>query len=807
MIIDGLDHVENYNIEDLEKFVQFINKLSLECKTIILSRPLKYKTSWNKQVLTNWNQKETRKVLKELYHIDNYSIGSDIYNLTSGYPILVRFISEHYKTFKNIPSLEKLKGVEDYYNQILKNVNTRTALTLFLTNRSFFMKSELSLFLSGEFLTLINEFIEAYPYLFEIRLNRLSLFHDSFNKYLKELNIDFSERKGKVHNFVYQSIIDGDKKFMSRFSYFDLESWMKVDIIKKYSSIVLFQEIVKDCIDFEAIRAFYIQIRETLNDISHLDLEIINYYDLSLISNIVTRDHISSLNSFLYTYSKSLLHNGYSIEDITSSEYLFGMFTYVLENDSNILYNVTSDSLYDTRRFLDHLENDIDEEESFFEKYRKPIILSKPIEYYFEHRDWREYITEILIDLYIHKTTNKSLMELQNCIDVFIDQNENQGINLLHIILNRYGKDSYYPNWILNEVKSILLSLGKLSEKNSYLSLSLKDYILSNSHNGSFDLWPGILSYLRLALENNKKVDIYNIGLFWCMYYYRKDYTVINMENALKVFEKHKLIIEEKSIKQVVFTQNMSEKGIRHLLADYISCHSPEIINKVLDTFSIDELNISWFNLPSKHINNFPDRLFDYATSKLLTYHDHSRQLEFDEIRNVYYSSKWDKLLDDLKFLKYRIRIPENSNEQEKLENLGLTILPYKKDSFKANTSEYRFKNGMLDSTDIKFIKDNNLSVTQISGYLNGNYSALAEIEIFKIYPKEEVSKNLREIFYNSILGKVHSINMFGSLYHFVGNLPQLISEYGAEVDIAKLFNSFNVFLKLSLLNKIEMTS
>lgn len=802
VIIDGLDHVENYNNEDLEKFVQFINKLSLECKTIILSRPLQYKTNWSKQVLTNWNEKDTRKVLKKLYHIDDYSIGSDIYNLTNGYPILVRFISEHYKIFKDIPSLEKLKGVEDYYNQILKNVNTRTALTLFLTNRSFFMKSELSLFLSGDFLALINEFIEAYPYLFEIRLNRVSLFHDSLNKYLRDLNIDFSERKNKVHNLVYHSIINGDKKFMSRFLYFDLENWMKVDIIKKFSSIILFQEIVKDCIDFESIRAFYIQIRETLNDISYSDLEIINYYDLSLILNIVLRDHISSLNGFLYTYSKSLLNNGYSIEDITSSEYLFGMFTYLLDKDSNLLFNVTSDSLYDTSRFLDQLENDVDEEESFFEKYRKPIILSKSIEYYFKHRNWREYITEILIDLYIHKSTDKSLLELHNCINVFIDENENKGVNLLYGIINRYGKDSYYPTWILNDVKEKLLSLGKLSKKKSYLNLSLKDYIVHNNSIGSFGMWPNVLSYLRLALEKNKKIDISSIGLFWCMYYYRKDYTVINMEVALKVFEEYGLMNEETSIKQVVFTQSMSEKGIRHLLTDYISSHSPKIIDKILDVFSIDELNISWFNLPAEYINNFPERLYNYATNTLLRYHRHNKQLEFHEIRNVYYSSKWGNLLDDLKFLRYKIRIPENSNELEELENLDITILPYKEDNYKSNSSEFRFNNGMLDSGDIQYIKDNNLSVTKTSGYLDGNYSTLTDIKIFKIYPKEDVSKNLKEIFYNAILGKASNINMYGSLYYFVGNLPKLINEYGAETDIIKLFRSFNIFLELSLLNE-----
>lgn len=210
-IIDGLDHVENYNIEDLEKFVDFINQLSSKCKTIVLSRPLKKKTAWKKQILNNWNENETRKILDELYHIKQYTICSSIYEITEGYPILVKFIGEHYKTFKEIPNLEKLKDLEDYYNQILGSVDTKSALTLFLTSKSYFMKSELELFLPDELNTCLEEFIEAYPYLFEKRLNRISLFHDSLNKYLREQGINYLTRKDTVSETVASSILKREK--------------------------------------------------------------------------------------------------------------------------------------------------------------------------------------------------------------------------------------------------------------------------------------------------------------------------------------------------------------------------------------------------------------------------------------------------------------------------------------------------------------------------------------------------------------------------------------------------------------------
>lgn len=514
-IIDGLDHVENYNTEDLEKFVDFINQLSSKCKTIVLSRPLKLKTVWKKQILNNWNENETKKVLDELYHIHKYSICSDIYRITDGYPILVKFFGEHYKVFKEIPNIEKLKDVEDYYNQILGSLNTKTALTLFLSSQSFFMESELKLFLTDELQEYLEEFINAYPYLFEKRLNRISLFHDSFNKYLREQGINYLKRKDVVSEIVSSSILKSEKRFMSRFAHFELNNEMKLKIIKQFSSIEVFKDIMKDCIDFEAIRTFYNQLREALWEISCDDLEITNYYDLSLIINIVNRDHISTLNQFLYTYTKCLFLNGYSTEDITSSEYLFGMLTYVIGQDSIPLHDITSDSFYNTTRFLEDLENDVLNEKQFFMNYKDLLKLSKPLDTYLKDDfHWKENLTQILTNLYIHKTENESLLELQNCVDIFIDIDEDLGIRELKNILDRQNSERRYSHWVLNDVRKNLLALGKLPDNNPYLNLSLKDYINQYSSIGSFDMWSNILSYLRLSVEQERRIDIESIGLF-----------------------------------------------------------------------------------------------------------------------------------------------------------------------------------------------------------------------------------------------------------------------------------------------------
>ncbi|GAH66435.1 unnamed protein product, partial [marine sediment metagenome] len=122
-----------------------------------------------------------------------------------------------------------------------------------------------------------------------------------------------------------------------------------------------------------AIRSFYTQIRESLNELKAKDLEIKDYYDLALILNMVDRDHVSTLNTFFYTFLRCLLFNGYSEEDITSSEYLFSMLYYYKTDNYSLLYNLASNNNYDTDNFYNRLLNDIQSEDYYYDIYKKPI--------------------------------------------------------------------------------------------------------------------------------------------------------------------------------------------------------------------------------------------------------------------------------------------------------------------------------------------------------------------------------------------------------------------------------------------------
>lgn len=377
-IIDGLDHIENYNSSELSRSIRFIDELKEYCKVIILSRPLVVKLDWQKHILENWNKKQTEFVLEELFHITDYNIQKQIFYVTQGYPILVKYVTEFYKLNKKLPETGQLQDIHSFYEGIVKNEKGKSSLSIFLCTNSYIMFSELDIFL-GDAKYYVEEFIDEHPYLFDIKLNRIALFHDSFNTYLRNRPTNFKILNDKATDLVYDSIMSLDRRFLSRFSLFKLSNQQTKEIARKFCNIAIFEELIKGSIDIEAIRTFYFDLRNLMSNYKFDDFEISHYYDLSLIINLIYRDHISTPDGFLYTYTQSLLFNGYTDEDITSSGYLFGMLFYIRTNNPILLYNKVSNDNYSTDHFHRRLEGDVDKEEYFFSRNKKAITKQKSL--------------------------------------------------------------------------------------------------------------------------------------------------------------------------------------------------------------------------------------------------------------------------------------------------------------------------------------------------------------------------------------------------------------------------------------------
>ncbi|MBN3583362.1 hypothetical protein JYB64_13270 [Algoriphagus aestuarii] len=763
VIIDGLDHVENYNIEDVEDFLRFIEKLKDSVKTIVLSRPLRTVLHWEKFSLGNWNRDQTQQVLDELFHIRDFGIADSIFTLTDGYPILVKYVAEYFRNNGELPLLEKLTSVDDYYGQLISKQTSKQALSVFLCVNSFLMKSELEMFLDCFSKSFVDEFLKEHPYLFEIKLNRISLYHDSFNTFLRKQTIDNSMLINQVNEVVFDSLMLSDKRFQSRISSFYFNEFQKISIIKKFASISFFEELLKNTIDFEAMRSFYHQLRELIREVSYNDLTIAEYYDLALITNLVNRDHIGPQNDFLYTYVKSLIFNGYTEEDLTSSGYLFGMWLYLESGDATFLLDLTSNNFYSTEHFFEELDCDRKLEEEYFQKHKIPLTKEKIDQMltYTTEVDTKDRISYVLENMFVHPSCREYFPDLFRCVNGWMVSNDSNCLQYLESFVKKLGIRKFYAHHILLSVSANLLSLGVLPNKNEYILLSFKDFILENQGGMSFSLTEKIHNYLRLALFQQRKINIGDIHLFWTTYHSRKDYSLTNLDVALMVFNELGYIGLDKSIQLIARIQENSEKGYRALLSEFIEKYPPKnIIPHLTQNYEIKDLRISWFLLPTEFIDVFPPNLFHFDLTRLLRDNSYRQEIKFEDISNVAESVWKDQLIKEINMCGFSVSISEKDPQLEFAKTIGFSDLVIKsEDKLKySSVDEVNFHKGILTIQDIDFISSSGLMPHDVAKCSDEYYVALADIGIYQLFESEDIREKVLPILYNAISGKTQSI-------------------------------------------------
>ena len=100
--------------------------------------------------------------------------------------------------------------LNSYYDSLLNNVSTKSLMCILAANTSFFTYKELSTLIGdyGLYDTLV-EFIQSYPYLFQIVQNRISLVHDSLNAYLRNILHSYPRQIEVIYDNVKASLISG----------------------------------------------------------------------------------------------------------------------------------------------------------------------------------------------------------------------------------------------------------------------------------------------------------------------------------------------------------------------------------------------------------------------------------------------------------------------------------------------------------------------------------------------------------------------------------------------------------------------
>ncbi|MGG2082595.1 hypothetical protein [Lysinibacillus pakistanensis] len=806
LIIDGLDHVENYNPYELEKYIQFINSVELGgAKVIILSRPLKYSVNWEVYRLQNWNFEQTSFFLNEQYHFFDYMLSKEIFRITQGYPILVRFVADSYKINKTVPDLPQLDTVNEYYDVITKKYSNKETLGLFLTSNSYFMRSEINTLL-GPFSMFINQIIDEHPYLFEIKLNRISLLHDSLNTYLRislSGNANVEQVINNIKNKVYESIMSGEKQFISRYLHFSFGRNEQLEITRKYADINFFEKWFKGTVDIEAVQEFYSQLRFTLENIASNELTINNYYDFSLIVNILARDHISNLKEFLYIYINTLLFNGYTEDDITSIGYLFGMLYFVKEGNYSSLEMVEANNHYNTTNFYLDIQKELEAEDRYFD------ILEASVDFNNAHRllresselEFKDLIGKIFVAIYINEVPiNSEFVLWKKKIHDYIDNKEDITDFVKKIFRDFSHREIFAPS-VIQSVKNELKILGLLEEDNEFLNLSLEEFINHYKDKDSFQLIGYIKDYLRLNLFLKKYIDVNSIYKLFTSYYARKDYTVHNIWKPLILFQRKGYLKIEKSVEIIKEFQSKSEKGIRHILDYFVdNLNNQEFSYFIQEIYSKDEdLKLDIFQLSSEKINILSSDLVGREFFERLGYHNYSKTFKYHELKNLLYSKYCNEVCKLLEKYQYKILVQSVSFNIEDFKGFEeiFQIMSEVNSSDTNITSNY--EKGYLTIQDIPFIIQENLSPIEIASLPDGYYSAFSELELYQHFEKEVLTANLLAILQAAVCSKIYSIDMPSNLFEMIGNIPVFLDEFVViNVEIETIFSSFLKFIKIS---------
>lgn len=802
LIIDGLDHIENYQAGDLSKYISFIEEASKICKIIVFSRPLVEQLPWNKQVLENWTSSQTSAVLENLFGLDDYLIKQKIFEITQGYPILVKFLAEHYKQHFELPQLDKIGSIDTYYEQILKKEKSKRALLLFLCTKSFLMVSELQLFLGAE-APYVEEFIRYYPYLFERRLNRVSLIHDSLTTYLHKFGSGYQELSKKVSQIVMASVTSFENRFLSRFALFDISLEDRQIVLKLYAWISSYRRIIDGCIDVESVRTFYEQLKLILSESDSGVLDIVQYYDLALIENLIVRDHFSAQFDFYYVYVKVLLDHGYTSEDVTSSAYLFGMMYYYETNNPLFLAREKDLDTFNSNHFFSDFEAQIENERRYFIDYSQPLTDKRVSKALSKKGDFRKKLTYILTNTYIHDLKYNVNAILSDATSFLKDGDQERTKFIIEQYVEANGEQAYKGTWIFNDVKKLLRNLGYSikGEDNELLTLTLEELIEKHKALGSFDLFELVHNYLRLAAHQNRTIDVNNIFHFYSKYYNRRDYSLFSTPSALYTLERRELLHRKKCVDIISHMQNISEKEFRGLLIDFISYYSPEdIIPFLEDNFEIEDLIIDWFLLKPIYIDQFSIALFNKAIRKLLDENRFTQELDLRDCKYVL-DSKWSSQFGEiLRVTGFRLRLPEKSPMAARLTKVKIPLIVDKSNNDQSYSLDKirKWDRGVLDPDDLDYIIEKDIPITKLATYLDEHGSSLMSSLVFSQYPVSLVKQNLHQILFNAMTARTVSGLFYSALYFWPGTVLEMLSVYGRTADFVSAAESYKVFMKLS---------
>jgi len=769
VIIDGLDHVENNNYEEYDKYINFIENCS-NGKILILSRPLKKDVEWEKINLNNWNHTQTQDYLKKAYKIENYDVIEKIFDVGKGYPIITKFLAEHYKLHDEIPNTN-FRKIDEYYDSLFKGKSFKYSMLIFLLNDYYIQKEELDLFLTDYENNLVLDFMKNSPYLFNIELNRISLIHDSLNTYLKQDNSYLQSFKKDKLEIVKESIDNFNINFLSRFDGFGFEENYIKEVLIRFADFKSFEKLLNSTFDFESIREFYTQLKSLLH--VHQNLDIYQLYSFILICLVINRSTLEGDNSLLYQVFTYMNNNCLDEKDIFSKGIFWKMYNYFRQYQNHDPIFIDSDEPSYNKNFYEEFDNE----------YNYWNYLTKDLEDEYIHliESESEYRRkELLIDLFVNiKFNEKTNSRFYPIINDYLNKGEKFVLNDLEKICFEFNISLHWIPNILSKLTYKLKSLCLIKNDNMFTENSLGDLIKKTAHEGSFQVKNHVLRYFRLKNNNDEKIDLNSLNMFQGMYFERKDYSVITINEALLTFENKGIMKEYDSIDLISNLMNQSEKGIRHILTDYFNNKDPIFIKKFLKENNFPQEHVNIFNLKPILIDECSINEISEALCNIYDYNSYSKTIDYHEVLNGLKSKYKESIRDNINFYGYSLNTLEKP--------------------MKTVEEEYvPFKNGFISLDDLEYIKENNLSCVEISRYCGHNFMSFCNLELYEHYQTSVLKDNFFDIIHNSMFISYYSHYVDWSCY--LGNLPMFLDKLECDVDWEKLYDIFISFLRNSLI-------
>lgn len=799
LIVDGLDHVENYQPLELSKYIDFLAKLQ-NGKVIVLSRPLKAQMPWEKIELTNWNYEETYKYLTDGYGIASYDVKRKIFEISEGYPIITYYIAEHYKLHDEICATEKIEDLNRFYDNLLLDTKFSPMMTIFATNYSFLTEKEIhNLLPSAELADGVRIFIKQHPYLFEIKENRISLLHDSLNTYLRYLTVKYPERLEFVNLTVKKSLRSGNVEYMSRMGSFMLDSAFYDEMLIIYSSAEMLKKVLNNTIDINSVSDMYDQLKKRLENREGV-LNIYQYYSFILLCQIMERGDTMEYEDLMFQVML-YMKNKEELEDcIYSSGVIWNLYMLLCGNHEADYRKYLSDRSY-SEYHINEVIDKINRECVFFNEIENVIDINT-----FETElssastdlDKKEIIIKYLLSIWIHQEKEN---EYYGIVQEFLSGDEIFAQMRFQKQRHIEGIEKIWRESILYAVKYRLHELGYFGEKNWFRGKALMDIIKEKSPEGSFNVRADLLATVRLANKEKREIDVFSVNYFWVMYQMRKDYSVYNIDDALIAFEKHGQVEDLHSLEIIKRLMRQSEKGIRHLMSSYIDAKPYEFTEKLSQKnyFLSVDCPIDIFDLDAEHINYCTKKQFKDTVYQLLRNYYHTRSINYWEIKSPLHSNYRELLIDALVYHDFSV-YGDGMDEKIRirLEKAGINCSEC--DGEKPVSPYVPFEYGHIHEKDSDYIRENNIHYLEVAKYIDGNYFCFPYVKIFMQYNHDKIRNDYLQIIHIAMFAKIVSIRRIGSWNLFLGNIPEFLDALEIDVDWEKLYKIFLQYLDISMI-------